>query len=211
MTMTTAHDGPATTQQVGHDATADPSIVGPLVLAPLPSSSPSITADEFKTAFRGHPGGVALVTATGPSGPVAFTATSVASVSADPPLLVFSIAGEASAAPTITTADTVVVHLLDADHLDLARLGATSGIDRFADRGRWHALPTGEPAFDGPVWLRSVVVGRIAAGAATVIVAAPVETHLVGDRDTAEEGALVYHHRRWHRLGRGSRIDDHAI
>lgn len=175
------------------------------------ASIPTISADLFKAAFRGHPGGVALITAVGPRGPVALTATSVASISSRPPLLIFSISELSSSSPTILAADSVVVHLLDAEHLELARLGATSGIDRFADRDRWSTLPTGEPVFHGPVWLRCIVVDRLGAGGATVIVAEPVETNLEGDRDNADGGALVYHHHRWHRLGLASRVDDHTI
>jgi flavin reductase (DIM6/NTAB) family NADH-FMN oxidoreductase RutF len=73
----------------------------------------------------------------------------VSSVSADPPLLTFSISALSSASTTLQRADTVVVHLLDADDLDLARLGATSGVDRFADRAAWSRLATGEPVFAG--------------------------------------------------------------
>jgi len=175
------------------------------------TSIPSISADAFKSAFRGHPGGVALITAVGPNGPVALTATSVASISAQPPLLIFSVSTQSSSSPALMAADSVVVHLLDAEHLPLARLGATSGIDRFADTSLWSTLPTGEPVFHGPVWLRSIIVDRLGAGGATVIVAEPVETNLTGDRDNADEGALVYHHHRWHRLGDASRIDDHSI
>lgn len=175
------------------------------------TSIPSISSDAFKAAFRGHPGGVALITAVGPDGPVALTATSVASISAEPPLLIFSVSSRSSSFPVLTTASSVVVHLLDAEHLDLARLGATSGIDRFADTRRWSTLPTGEPVFEGPVWLRSIVVDRLGAGGATVIVAEPVQTNLVGERHNADAGALIYHHHRWHELGNASRIDDHSI
>lgn len=171
----------------------------------------AIGTDEFKAAFRGQPGGVALITASGGAGPVALTATSVASVSATPPLLVFSVSTLSSAAPTIVAAETVVVHLLDADHLDLARLGATSGIDRFADVDRWETLPSGEPAFHGPVWLRCVVIDKLQAGAATIVVAQPVETNLHGERDNGSRGALVYHSHRWHRLGDESLIEEYTI
>ena len=51
-----------------------------------PGFSSSLSADEFKALFRGHPGGVAVITADAGDGPVALTATSVASVSAEPPL-----------------------------------------------------------------------------------------------------------------------------
>ena len=56
-----------------------------------------VSADDFKAVFRGHPGGVALITADAGDGPVALTATSVASVNVDPPLLMFSVTTVSSA------------------------------------------------------------------------------------------------------------------
>lgn len=40
----------------------------------------------LRSVFRQHAAGVAVITARGESGPVGFTATSLASVSADPPI-----------------------------------------------------------------------------------------------------------------------------
>ena len=71
----------------------------------------SPVVDEFKDAFRGHPAGVAIITAMGPSGPVGLTASSVASVSAQPPMLAFSLASAEGSAGVILDADTIVVHL----------------------------------------------------------------------------------------------------
>ena len=51
-----------------------------------------LDADQFRAIFRQHPAGVAVVTLVAEDGrPVGFTATSVISVSADPPLVAFSI------------------------------------------------------------------------------------------------------------------------
>jgi len=166
----------------------------------------SLSADDFKAVFRGHPGGVAVITADDGSGPVALTATSVSSVSADPPLLVFSISATSSAAPTITAASTVVVHLLDADDIDLAKLGATRGVDRFADRDSWSRFTTGEPFFHGArAWVRCAVINRIDAGGSTVIAAHALQSNVARDVDAGD--ALVYHNRTWHRLGDHSRLD----
>lgn len=163
--------------------------------------APSLTASEFRALFRGHPGGVAVVTADAGAGPVALTATSVSSVSADPPLLVFSVSAQSSAAATIAAARSVVVHLLDADDLDLAVRCATSGVDRFAD-AEWTRLPGGEPVFTGArAWVRCVVIDRLDAGGSTVIAAHAVES---GTNRDAPAGALVYHDRAWHRLGTDS-------
>lgn len=169
----------------------------------------SLSADEFKALFRGHPGGVAVITADAGDGPVALTATSVSSVSADPPLLIFSISARSSAATTLARADTVIVHLLDAHDLPLAQLGATSGVDRFADTSAWARLLTGEPVYRGVrAWVRCAVIGRMDAGGSTVIAAHALQSRLERDVDPGASGdALVYHNRTWHRLGAHSRLE----
>ena len=185
-----------------HDASADASARHP----EHPSARFGIvSADDFKSAFRHHPGGVSVITADSGEGPVALTATSVASVSADPPLLVFSVSALSSSAKTLTTAETVVVHLLDADHLPLAQLGATSGVDRFADKETWTRLVTGEPVFLGvPRWIRARVLNRFEAGGSTVIVAHALQVHVPEERPGR---GLVYVNREWHHLGEHSRLE----
>lgn len=191
----------------------------------------SLSPDDFKAAFRQHPAGVSVITADDGSGPVGLTATSVFSVSAEPPLLVFSVSSLSSSAPTITASDTVVVHLLGSEQLHIAKLCATSGIDRFADTSIWDRLPTGEPYFTGNgVWIRGRIVNRMEAGTSTVIAVHALESsvsqpqaaeELVRAEPAAEtpapavpaftpsfDGApLVYHNRTWHRLDANSQID----
>lgn len=164
-----------------------------------------VSADDFKSAFREHPGGVTVITADAGNGPVALTATSVSSVSADPPLLVFSVSVHSSSAPTLTTAETVVIHFIDDANLPLALLGATSGIDRFGNEALWTRLVTGEPVFHGvPRWIRARVVNRFEAGGSTVVIAHAVQVN-IGDEPTGN--GLVYVNREWHQLGSHSRID----
>jgi flavin reductase (DIM6/NTAB) family NADH-FMN oxidoreductase RutF len=172
----------------------------------------SLTPDEFKALFRGHPGGVAVITADAGDGPVALTATSVSSVSAEPPLLIFSVSSLSSAAEVLSRAETVVVHLLDAHDLELARLGATSGVDRFADRESWTRLTTGEPVYrDVRAWVRCAVIGRMDAGSSTVIAAHALQAGVGREVAPGEAGdALVYHNRMWHRLGAHSQIVEPA-
>jgi len=168
----------------------------------------SLSAAEFKAVFRGHPGGVAVITADAGDGPVALTATSVASVSAEPPLLIFSVSALSSASDVLSRAETVVVHLLDAHDLEIAQLGATSGVDRFAETHRWSRLVTGEPVYnDVRAWVRCAVIGRMDAGGSTVIAAHALQAQLERDVAPDEHGdALVYHNRTWHRLGEHSRL-----
>lgn len=187
-----------------------PSHLLPTSLSPQHGFSSSLSADQFKALFRGHPGGVAVITADAGDGPVALTATSVASVSAEPPLLIFSVSALSSASATLARAETVVVHLLDANDLAVAKLGATGGIDRFAQLHTWSRLVTGEPVYhDVRAWARCAVIGRMDAGTSTVIAAHALQSHI--ERDVHADGpgdALVYHNRSWHRLGEHSRIED---
>ena len=168
----------------------------------------SLSADDFKTLFRGHPGGVAVITADAGDGPVAMTATSVSSVSADPPLLVFSVSALSSASAVLSSAETVVVHLLDAHDLDLAKLGATSGVDRFADADSWSRLTTGEPVYRGVrAWVRCAVVSRMDAGGSIVIAGHALQSHVERDVEPGSPAdALVFHNRTWHRLSDASAI-----
>lgn len=168
--------------------------------------SPSLSTDDFKALFRGHPAGVAVITADAGSGPVALTATSVASVSAEPPLLIFSISTLSSASDVLSRAETVVVHLLDAHDIHVAKLGATGGVDRFADEHLWSRLTTGEPVYhDVRAWVRCAVIDRMSAGGSTIIAAHALQSHI--GRDVSPSDALVHHNRSWHRLGEHSRIE----
>ncbi|MDX2376787.1 flavin reductase family protein [Microbacterium sp. LRZ72] len=164
-----------------------------------------ITPDEFKAAFRLHPAGVALITADPSGTPIALTASSVSAVSADPPLVMFSVSVQSSSAEVLRRAETVVIHLLASHNVDLAVLGATSGVDRFADTGRWSRLSTGEPVFDDAhTWLRAQVLHRIDAGGSTVFVCTGIQARLA---ETASTDGLVYRNRTWHRVGADSVVE----
>jgi len=169
------------------------------------STLPAIRADEFAHAFRQYPGGVAVITADSATGPVAITVTSVISVSAAPPLLAFSIGHGTSTAPSILSARSYVVHFLGSDQLGIAKLCATSDIDRFADTRLWARLPTGEPYFPGaPAWVVGSRVDQLDAGEASLILLRATESHVNPDADGVP--ALVYHDRAWHHLGQHSRV-----
>lgn len=166
--------------------------------------------DRFVTAFRNHPAGVALVTADPGDGPVAMTATSVSSVNADPPTVAFSASIRSSSTPALLRSSRVVVHLLSARQLHLAKLGSTSGIDRFADSSLWERLPTGEVVFrEAAAWIRGRVIGNLPAKGATLFL---VEGDEVGglhtDPSRDADPPLVYHSRAWHSLSSASKLHD---
>lgn len=165
----------------------------------------SLSSDDFKAAFRQHPAGVAVITADAGRGPVMLTATSVSSVSAEPALLMFSLSAQSSSTPTIRRAETVVVHLLGAGQIALAQLGATSGIDRFADTSLWSTLPSGDVYFPGArAWVRGRVLTSMDAGGSVVVLVEAIEASQ--EKPADEQVPLVYYNRTWHELGEHSRI-----
>ena len=164
----------------------------------------SHVAEAFKAAFAHHPAGVAVITAQGPAGPVGLTASSVSSVSVDPPILGFSLQARQGSAALLADADSFLVHLLDAHNLALARSFAVSGTPRFGDDMPWEYLETGEPRLLGVARvLRAVPLARIKAGPALVFNAAVVDV-LGAEGDGSP---LVYHRRRFHGLSDRSVLD----
>lgn len=101
--------------------------------------------EKFKAAFRLHPAGVALVSAMTTEGPVGLTLSSVASVSADPAVLVFSVTRATGSAGGILSAPSMLVHFLVAGQEPIADDFARSGAPRFTPEQGWEILPTGEP------------------------------------------------------------------
>lgn len=156
----------------------------------------------FRDAFRSHPAGLAVITAAGPDGPIGLTASSVASVSVDPPSLLFSLSG-LTTAPLLAAADTVLVHLMDAGQADLVHAFATPGTTRFGADMEWEYLPTGEPLLRRAAWaLRCSVAERVDVGSSRVVIATVLEVR----RQDGDGGPLVYHDRTYHRLTEDSTL-----
>ncbi|MHA7269683.1 flavin reductase family protein [Arthrobacter sp. HLT1-20] len=169
-----------------------------MTLTVHPETVPALNmARDYKSAFGGHPAGVAIITADSGTGPVGITASSVASVSAEPAILAFSLAAQTGSAAAIAVAETVVVHLLSADDLHLARIFASPLTERFTEAMDWAALQTGEPLLrHGGYALRAKILTRTQAGNSLLLAAEVVEVIA-----PASQGApLVYHQRNYHGL-----------
>lgn len=157
------------------------------------TASPLATADLLRSVFRRHAAGVAVITARGDAGPVGFTATSLTSVSTEPPLLSFGIGTGSSSWPTVCEAEYVGVHVLGEHQQELATTFARSGADRFAAPTAWREGPEGVPVLDGVLaWLVCRVVARVPAGDHRVVLAEV----LLGDPAGAGR-PLLYHQGRY--------------
>lgn len=128
-------------------------------------------AGALRGFFRSYASGVTIVTLASPTGPVGFTASSLASVSLDPPLVSFNVSRTSSSWAALEEAEHVGVHLLGQDDRAVARLFATSGADRFATTP-WRTAYAGVPVLPATAgWLVCRVVDRLEAGDSTLVLA----------------------------------------
>lgn len=157
---------------------------------------PTTVGEGLKAAFRTHPAGVAIITASTPDGPVGLTASSVASVAVDPAAIVFSVTRATGSAGAILGASTFVVHLIDDEHSDLAQSFAVSGAERFTPEQGWSELGTGEPHLaSARAALRCRALQTVPVGSSTVVIAEVLDV-LSGPQGRP----LVYLDRRFHAL-----------
>lgn len=161
-----------------------------------------VSESRYRHVLGHLAGGVALVTSRGPAGePCGLTATSVCSVSVEPPLVLVSIDHDANTHRGVEASGAYAVNLLGQQHEELAV--------RFAreDSGKFRDLETGERVTGSPVLedalghLDCRVVGEVPAGDHTLFIGR-VEAAGVRDPDGPP---LLYHLGRYRTLpGAGS-------
>ena len=163
------------------------------------SPEPQVVDDvsAFKLAFRRLAAGVSAVTARDVDGtPVGFTATSLASLSATPPLATFNMARTASTWRAIEQTDHVIIHILGAANRNVAAQLAADSSQRFVG-DHWAPGPLNLPVRkDVPAWMLGRIVGRYPVHGSALIVV-QIEDGALG----AHDEALLYHEREFLKLG----------
>lgn len=100
----------------------------------------AIDPAAFRSLMRRHAAGVSVITLESDSGPVGFTATSLASLSAEPPLVCFNIAHTSSSLTALRAAQSLVIHVLDERDRAIAERFSRTAAERFADASSWTTL-----------------------------------------------------------------------
>ncbi len=121
------------------------------VAAPPDRISTACSPDAFRAAMRRMAGTVCVVTALDGGGErCGITATSVTSVSAEPPALLVCVNRASAVHGALTRGRLFCVNVLSADQEETARLfaAAASQDERFAEAG-WRAGQGGVPVLDG--------------------------------------------------------------
>ncbi|MDQ8730983.1 flavin reductase family protein [Bradyrhizobium sp. LHD-71] len=111
-------------------------------------------AKTFWRALGSRAIGVAVVTASGSSGPAGFLALSATHLTANPPTMLVSIGQSTSALAPILESKHFAINYIGKSREDLAKefggQGTRKGADRFLP-GEWNTLKTGAPALIGAV------------------------------------------------------------
>lgn len=104
------------------------------------------TARTFRDALGRFPTGVCVVTTRSEIGPIGITANSFASVSLDPPLVLWSPARASRRFDAFAGAERFAIHVMGADH-DRVCAGFSRDGQAFPE-GRWSAGPDGLPLLE---------------------------------------------------------------
>jgi 3-hydroxy-9,10-secoandrosta-1,3,5(10)-triene-9,17-dione monooxygenase reductase component len=110
----------------------------------------SLDITHYKEVVGHYVTGVVVITALTVDGPVGFTCQTFSSLSLDPILISFAAKSAGRSWLRIQEADAVGFNMLAADQVDIARVFATSGIDKFTDV-HWSKAPHGSPLLEGAI------------------------------------------------------------
>lgn len=112
---------------------------------------------HFKEVLGRYATGVVVVTAMTPDGPAGFTCQTFGSLSLEPMLISFAAKTLSNSWPKIRDVGVVGVNVLRDDQESLARMFATSGVDKFANVA-WTPGVNGAPLLAGAL---ATLEGRV--------------------------------------------------
>jgi flavin reductase (DIM6/NTAB) family NADH-FMN oxidoreductase RutF len=154
--------------------------------------------EALRASFRLHASGVSVITLVDESGkPAGFTATSMTSLGATPPLASFNVASGSSSWPVLKGSKYAAIHTLGESNLGLAQKMAADHTLRFADDD-WSFGPKGLPIFKEATSVLIVEIREIHAVENNAVVIVNVLEGLVGE----PEPALLYYQRHYMTLGK---------
>jgi flavin reductase (DIM6/NTAB) family NADH-FMN oxidoreductase RutF len=138
----------------------------------MSSAESDTVAERFRTAFRRHPTGVALITAHVSGQDVGLTVSSLASLAVDPLAVSFSLSKPGGSAGAILEAGSYLIHFLGEDQAGIAYEFSRYEGRRFTPDQQWSRAPGGEPLLsDALAVLRAHTVDTLQVGEATLVAA----------------------------------------
>jgi flavin reductase (DIM6/NTAB) family NADH-FMN oxidoreductase RutF len=110
----------------------------------------SLDIAHFKEVVGHYATGVVVVTAATPDGPAGFTCQTFGSLSLEPILISFAAKSAGQSWSRARHCESVAVNILGSEQEALARVFATTGIEKFEGVG-WTDGPKASPLLDGAI------------------------------------------------------------
>lgn len=153
----------------------------------MTDSGATFDSAKFRQVLSHFPTGVTVVTAMAPQGPVGLAVSSFASVSLEPPQVLFCVTRDSATWAAMEPTGRFCVNILAADQEDVSRVFASRVPDKFAEIG-WKRSSRGTPVLDGVLGFIDCTIDQVVgAGDHLVVIGA------VSDLEVQHEGGpLVY-------------------
>lgn len=147
----------------------------------------------FQNAMSLFAAGVTVVTTMRDDGPAGLIATSVCSLSSDPPSIIVCVNRSASAHDAIVAQGKFAVNLLSVDQCEVVdRFRQTKGQERF-ETGQWTTLKTGAPVLADAAVVLDCTLGKRHDGFTHSIFVGVIEQIVC--RRNLDAGCLLWHER----------------
>ncbi|MCD9623442.1 flavin reductase family protein [Rhabdothermincola salaria] len=147
-----------------------------------PEHVPSFDSAKFRQVLGHFPTGVTVISSMYEDTPVGLAVGSFASLSLEPPQVLFCPGKQSSTWPKIQQSGAFCVNILAEDQEDVCRVFASSAADKFAEVG-WRKSGNGSPIIDGVLaYVDCTVADVVEAGDHYVVIGA------VHDLEVRHEG-----------------------
>ena len=153
--------------------------------------------EALRATFRRHASGVSVITLLdADKKAIGFTATSMTSLGANPPLASFNVSQGSSTYPSLAVGKYVAIHTLGAGTVELAQRMAADRTQRFVNDD-WHEGPYGVPVFPAATSILIAKIRDIHSIENNAVVIVDIIEGLSG----TEDEALLYYQRSYMKPG----------
>jgi 3-hydroxy-9,10-secoandrosta-1,3,5(10)-triene-9,17-dione monooxygenase reductase component len=145
----------------------------------IASDGSSFDSAKYRQVLGHFPTGVTVVTAIDEGTPVGMAVGSFASLSLDPPQVLFCAGKSSTSWPRVRAAGSFCVNMLAEDQEDVCRVFASKADDKFAEIG-WRRSGNGSPLLEGVLgYIDCTIESVVESGDHDIVVGAVTDLEVV--------------------------------